>query len=216
MTIKNKERLLLRAKTNLQQGGILIVPTIRWYMICCLASNDLGIMEIFRAKRRLLSKQPLFIIPSADSVSNYFHVNISAQRLIDFFWPGELTLQLRWKSKSIDYSAYSNEDALVCCPSGIFGEIVAFIEEPLAATSVNVIDESKPDDYGPAISVFEINEFIRETGIVIKQIIDNGICPSYSHTTILDCRNMDSAPILIREGFVHKKAIYSALSNERS
>lgn len=99
---------------------------------------------------------------------------------------------------------------------GLLGDIVSTFSQPVFATTVNVTGASDEESVGPAISIYEVNQFATKSGIGINLIIDGGICPAFNHTTIVDCRNQDEPAKIVREGFVQKRAIELALRiNER-
>ncbi|MDR0460806.1 MAG: Sua5/YciO/YrdC/YwlC family protein [Nitrososphaerota archaeon] len=199
----------------LEKGGILVVPTIRWYMICCSASKATAAEKIFSAKKRPHSKQPLLLVPNHKVAVKMFQFSACAKKLIDYLWPGEISMYLNWTSKnySKSYSFCDQEYALVSMATGLLGEIVSTFSEPVYATSVNISGEYVDENAGPAISVTEVNRFISETGIAVDLIFDGGVCPAFTHTTIVDCRCLNEPVKIIREGFVHRRAIKMVLEN---
>jgi L-threonylcarbamoyladenylate synthase len=212
--IKPSSKAITYATSVLLNDGIVIIPTMRWYMICCKSENQECIKRIFEAKKRPLSKQPLFILPEKASANFYFHIENSTQQLINKLWPGEITLLLSWADQNIasQFKMYDQQATLVSNPSGLFGKIAKAISIPLAATTVNISNTFEKNDLGPAISLKEIIHFIRETGMKIDLIIDGGICPAFIQTTIVDCQYPNTNPKIIREGFVHERAINLALN----
>jgi len=211
--IKLSEEAINEAVLALLNDGIVIIPTIRWYMICCKAESSDCVERIFNAKKRSFSKQPLFILPDKIYANFYFKIGGITKLLINELWPGELSILLLWKNKNMasKFKAINQSYALVCNPPGIFGSVVNKISIPLAATTVNVSSSLEKNCLGPAISLKEITSFINKTGIKIDVIIDGGICTAFNHTTIIDCRKADQAPKIIREGFVHERAINAVL-----
>jgi len=199
----------------LLNDGIVIIPTIRWYMICSKAENQKCIERIFEAKKRPLSKQPLFVLPDKKFANLYFKIERGVEQVIKKLWPGELSLLLKWADQNIasQFRAIDQTYALTICPPGVFGDIARTVSVPLAATTVNISGSIDNDNLGPAVSLKEVIHFIQKSGIKIDLIIDGGICPAFIHTTIIDCRCEGQNPKIIREGFVHERAINEALSN---
>ncbi|MBU1013569.1 MAG: Sua5/YciO/YrdC/YwlC family protein [Bacteroidetes bacterium] len=198
----------------LLNDGIVIIPTIRWYMFCCKAENQECIERIFNAKERSLNKKPLFILPNKLLSKLFFKIENETEMLIEKLWPGELTLLLPWVDQNIasKYLAFDQTSALAISPPMLFGEIACSASIPLAATTVNTSCSLDKDHLGPALSIEEVLSFIKKSKIKIDIIIDGGICPAFNHTTIIDCSE-GQYPKIIREGFVHERAIKIALSN---
>lgn len=192
---------------------IVVIPTCRWYMVCCKAAAREHIDQIFAAKKRPLSKQPLFVLPCKERVPEYFQLGTGTQQLIERLWPGELFLLLPWRDPGLaaQFSGFDPSAALVNSPPGLFGELALATDVPLAATTVNVSNLSDPSSPGPAISLDEVSIFLQNTQLDVEVVIDNGICPAFNHATIVDCRNSDETPRIVRQGYVHERAVKVAL-----
>jgi L-threonylcarbamoyladenylate synthase len=119
------------------------------------------------------------------------------------------------------YCLEKKETALVAMLSGLLGDIVLDYSTPLLSTTVNISNISNKELLGPAISQEEVLAFIDETKIKVDLVIDGGICPAFTHTTLIDCCvGVNERPIIIREGFVHRRVINYVLekgghANER-
>lgn len=197
----------------LSADHIVVVPTSRWFMICCRATAQERIEEIFAMKRRAASKQPLFVLPHKEQTTQYFRISTAAGQLIEKLWPGELSLLLPWRDTHVGepFRGVDRLAPLVYCPPGIFGEIAAGVGVPLAATTVNISDFSVPESPGPAISVEEVSSFLRCSKCEVGLVIDGGICPACMPTTIMDCRETNGTPTIVREGYVNARAVRLAL-----
>jgi L-threonylcarbamoyladenylate synthase len=197
------------AVNSLKKDGVVVVPTIRWYMICCAATNPEGLDIIFTAKNRSHGKPPLFLVPDKETVEKMFMVNDYIKALM-CLWPGELAMHLSWSSKTDaeNYCLQDKEHALVAMLPGLFGDIVSRYSAPLLSTTVNISNIDREESSGPAISLEEVLTFINETDIKVDLVIDGGICPAFNHTTLIDCRmGISGKPIILREGYVHKRTI---------
>ncbi len=216
--IKPSQEAISETANALLNNGIVIIPTIRWYMICSKAENQECIEKIFEAKNRPMSKQPLFVLANKADADSYFELGHGAKQLIEKLWPGELSLLLTWadRNKASRFKAIDQTHALTSNPPGILGEIANAVSVPLAATTVNISEPFDRGNLGPAISLQEALFFIRKTGIKIDITVDGGICPAFTHTTIIDCRFINEVPKIVREGFVHERAIKEALNSEMS
>lgn len=211
---KSESTLITKSVEILNANGILIIPTLRWYMFCCGATNRMGLESIFGAKKRSLSKPPLFLVPNIQSAQELFFIDKYTDKLMHNFWPGEIAMYLNWKSKKLAnrYCLDNKDFALVSMFSGIFGEIISAFAAPVLSTTVNISNIDSSIDMGPAISIEEVIGFIRETNVKVDLVINGGICPAFTHTTIMNCRGENqSLPQIVREGYVHKRAINSVL-----
>jgi len=204
------------AVVALSAARIVVIPTSRWFMVCCKASAPECIAQIFAAKKRTPSKQPLFVLPCKDRAAEYFRIGAGAQRLIDKLWPGELALLLPWREPSLAglFRGFDRSAALAFSPPGLFGQIVSAAGIPLAATTVNVSESAEPSSPGPAISLQEVSLFLERSQLDVDLVIDSGICPAFMPTTIVDCRCPEGSPWIVREGYVHARAVAAALSAE--
>jgi L-threonylcarbamoyladenylate synthase len=199
-----------------EAGELVVVPTNRWYMLCCDAGNADACQRIYSSKRRPQSKSLLLVLPSRDSAQQYFQIGENARTLIDNFWPGDLALRLRWSSAEMGlaHSAVGPEVALVGHTSDLMGALAQRASVLLAATSANVSGEPTTFGDGPAITVDEVLTFARETGTELAAVVDNGICPQFTHMTIVNCSGVNGSANIVREGMVHSRALAAALGRE--
>jgi L-threonylcarbamoyladenylate synthase len=201
----------------IEAGGIVAVPTDRWYMLCCDASNHPACNRIYEAKRRDRSKPLALILPQRSDIGSHFHLSDDAKILIDAFWPGDLAFQLKWLTPELGrtYSSVGAEIALVTQPSGNMALLAEHTAVYIAATTANISGPIDPDGEGPAISVSEVLEFSRLSGLELAAIADGGICPYFQHMTIVDCSNPTSPAKIVREGTTHPRSIMLALRESR-
>lgn len=192
---------------SLNRGGIIIVPTIRWYMIVTRADNEEGVANIFAAKDRDRSRQPLFVVSDKNEIPAFFKTDDYSFSIINNLMPGEITLRMTWlDSKEAERFAVNHDNALVYAASGIFGSIAKKIGVPLAATTPNI---SSDFNSGPALSCKEAEIFVTETNVPVEIIVDGGLSVVSTNTTIVDCRNLGEKHLLEREGYVNHRLIES-------
>jgi protein-tyrosine phosphatase len=83
------------AASTLDAGGVVGLPTETVYGLCCRASHPAAAERIFKMKGRAPEKALPYLIADADAVYNFVNaVPRAAQKLMDRFWPGPLTLVL--------------------------------------------------------------------------------------------------------------------------
>ncbi|MGH3426830.1 MAG: NUDIX domain-containing protein, partial [Terriglobales bacterium] len=64
-------------------------------------------------------------------------------------------------------------------------------------------------EFGPAITLEQVKEFLKVSKMEIAAAIDGGICPAANHLTIIDC--LADKPGAVRSGLVHARAVNAAL-----
>jgi L-threonylcarbamoyladenylate synthase len=199
------------AAQAVEAGRLVIVPTSRWYMICCDASNTGACDRIFAAKQRPADKSLLLVAPSTDAVRQRFHLSADAKLVTDALWPGDLALLLPWRdpAEGTRHSAVGTPEALVTSAPGSLGALAQRVSRPLAATSANI---SGVTGSGPSISLDEVERFLAQSHADVPVVVDGGICPVGNHLTILRCA--DDRTELVREGVVHRRAVSAALGRE--
>lgn len=211
-----------QAAAILAAGGLIAVPTPRWYMLCASADNPAACEAIFTAKQRPAGKPLLLAIGDRADAERLFRINDVGRALIEHLWPEELALLLPWRDAAAR-ARYPmiGDPALVQCPDGLLGTVTRRAG-PIAAASLSVSPPAAADDDWPALTPGQAEAFISAAGASVAAIIDGGICPHAHHLTIVDCttdatgtRNAETDPgvaRIVREGTVHRRAITAALA----
>lgn len=176
----------------IKDGGIIAYPTETLYGLGADALNEEAVKKIFEAKGRPDNKA-LTVITASKDISDYVkEVPEIAQKLIEEFWPGPLTIVLK-KNKiipditsagldSIGIRMTSNETAL---------KLVELSDTIITATSANIsghpshriIEECVDELYGKVNFIIGENE--RLMGV---------------ESTIIDCTVMP--PAVLRPGAI--------------
>ncbi|MER7194847.1 L-threonylcarbamoyladenylate synthase [Streptomyces flaveolus] len=191
-------------------GQVVAVPTPRWYMLCARAADPAATNAVFRAKQRPASKPLLLLLDSPATAEDLFDLSGDARLLADGLWPGDLALRLPWRP-GIETVAAVRSPALVGCPDGVLGRLVALAGEPLAAAVCSISTPAAGEKDHPALTAAQVVAFERTTGAGIAAVVDGGICPQGRHITIVDCPT-GAAARLEREGTVHARAVEAALA----
>lgn len=83
------------AAAVLDDGGLVIIPTDTVYGLSCRAGRPDALARVYAAKGRPDDKPLPYLLPDASAVPTFVNrVAPIAQRLMDRFWPGALTLVL--------------------------------------------------------------------------------------------------------------------------
>ncbi|MFD3653347.1 L-threonylcarbamoyladenylate synthase [Streptomyces sp. NPDC058620] len=193
----------------LTAGQMVAVPTPRWYMLCARAADPTATNAVFRAKQRPSTKPLLLLLDSPVTAEALFDLSDDARLLACGLWPGDLALRLPWKP-GVEPIAAVGSPALVGCPDGALGWLVALAGEPLAAAVCSISTPAAREEDHPALTAAQVGAFERTTGAGIAAVVDGGICPHGRHMTIVDCPAGTPAR-LEREGTVHARAVEAAL-----
>jgi L-threonylcarbamoyladenylate synthase len=178
----------------LADGELLAFPTETVYGLGADASSDAAVAKIFVAKGRP-ADHPLIVHVSDASKLSQFAANVPdfAQRLIDAFWPGPLTVILPRLPGVAAASAGGQDSIGLRCPSHpiareLLTECAKLGVHGLAAPSANKFGKVSPTT---AAHVFA------EFGSAIA-VLDGGACDVGIESTIIDCTR--GAPVLLRPG----------------
>lgn len=203
---------LLPAAEALRNGGLVVVPTRRWYMICADATNADACERIFEAKMRPRSKSLAYVLPARELAAEQFTMNPAALRLAEEFWPGDLALLLPWRDEQVGaaHAAVGSTNALVVHEEGVLGELARVADVPVGATTINISGPPNAPGPGPAITLTDVRDFATQRNLAVAYAIDGGVCPLAHHLTIVDCSTTDVT--ITRQGLVAARAVATALS----
>lgn len=89
------------------KGGIIIFPTDTVYGIGCDPSNESSIIKLYKLKNRPLTKTLPLLTFSQSMVTEVAQISETARKLMDLFWPGQLTIILNsLDNRNIKFSKY--------------------------------------------------------------------------------------------------------------
>jgi len=172
-------------------GQIVAIPTETVYGLAANALDKTAVVEIFNAKQRP-SFDPLIVhIGSKSDVTRYAsHIPFSAQKLIDVFWPGPLTLVLPKQSCIPDEVTSGLDTVGIRMPNhSLTLQLLNQLDFPLAAPSAN------PFGY---ISPTTTQHVFDQLQNKIPMILDGGPCEIGLESTIVGFEG--ELPIVYRLG----------------
>jgi L-threonylcarbamoyladenylate synthase len=155
------------AKSLLQRGELVAVPTETVYGLAGNALNISAITKIFEVKERP-SFDPLIVhIPDFSHLARYVtDIPHAAEILARHLWPGPLTLLLKKKSIIPDLVTSGLQTVAIRCPNHpLTNELLQSLDFPLAAPSAN------PFGYVSPTTAKHVDE---QLGGKIKYILDGG------------------------------------------
>jgi L-threonylcarbamoyladenylate synthase len=196
----------------LDAGGVVVLPTRRWYMLCADSTDSEACRRIFDGKGRSAGKPLALVMPSDAAVAGWFSMPAAARCLAEGLWPGDLALWLRWRNPHSVRGRWwlGDETAMVTRDPGLLGEVAARTRHPPATSVVSVSDGIDEQERRPALSPAQVRRFLEHTSMMVDVIVDGGVCPIGRGLTVVDCAGGD-VPRLVREGAVHQRALQEVL-----
>jgi L-threonylcarbamoyladenylate synthase len=195
-----------QAARTLAAGELVAFPTETVYGLGADAGSDAAVARIFAAKGRP-SDHPLIVhVADAGSVAHFAaSVPPFAQRLMDAFWPGPLTLILP-RREGVAAAAAGGQDSVgLRCPA-----------HPVAHALLLACRQASPPVLGVAGP--SANKFGRVSPTTAQHVqsefgdsllvLDGGPCGVGIESTIIDCTR--GAPVLLRPGTLSREAIEQA------
>jgi len=180
---------LPQALEVLKRGGLVAFPTDTVYGVGGEVFNVQAIESIFTVKERPREKAiPILLGDAADLELVSLPPKQFVQRLIEYFWPGPLTLVLPARATlPPQLSPYPTVGVRIPAHEAACALLRA--SGPLAATSANISGQ---------ISPLTAQEVQKQLGGRIDLILDGGRTPGGESSTVVDCTM--SELMILREG----------------
>lgn len=194
----------------IDRGGIVVFPTDTVYGIGCDPTNETAVNRLFHIKKREYSKYLPVLTNSVDHVLQFAYISLHAKLLIKNFWPGKITLVLKYKKNSKNfiskkvYNSINNTIAFRIPDSSCMLELIKKTKTHLLiGTSANISGQL------PIISIDQLRssclkgyDGVLEAGMMLNA--------SNISSTIVDLSDETNVKIL-REGEISSKKIFNIL-----
>ena len=192
------------AAQALQRGELLGLPTETVYGLAADAGNDVAVNKIFTAKGRPTNHPLIVHVASARGVQRFAsHVPDFAQKLMDAFWPGPLTLILPRRPEVAAVAAGGQNSVGLRCPSHPTAQAVLQSAEALGVLGVAAPSANLFGRVSPTTAAHVAGEF---GGDLL--ILDGGACKVGIESTIVDCTR--ASPVLLRPGVLTSQQLSEA------
>jgi len=194
---------LEKASATVKRGGVIAYPTETFYGLGVKFDSRTALENLCRLKCRSLNKALPLIIGEKRMLGLVAStVTGPAEKLIEKFWPGPLTLLLPARANIPDLLTAKTGKIAVRIPGESFAlELARSLEFPITATSANI--SGKP----PAV---DIDDVVRYFGDAVDLIIDCGKTPGGKPSTIVDASGVTVR--ILRAGAISEEEIFAALS----
>ena len=124
----------------IRDGGLVAMPTETVYGLAADATNDKAVARIFEAKGRPQFNPLIIHVAGIEMARRYAEISPLAERLMQAFWPGPLTLVLpRKKDCDLSLLVSAGLDTVgVRMPKHDLAQaLIKAVDRPLAAPSAN-------------------------------------------------------------------------------
>lgn len=193
----------------LKSGAVIAFPTDTYYGLGADIHNQDAIKRIFEIKGRSHDRPILILISDQKDLIPLIAAgdnHVLADRLMDEFWPGPLTLVFHAAEGMSELLTGSTGKIGIRLPAHPFcRSLVRKMGRPLTATSANISD--KPSLCNPS-------EVLAAMGDRIDVLVDGGMTKGGAASTVVDVTGEDLK--VIREGVITHSRLRAVLSGERS
>jgi L-threonylcarbamoyladenylate synthase len=180
-----------RAAQLLSEHQLVAFPTDTVYGLGTLAFDGPTVLKLYVAKERPPEKAiPILIADTSDLAQITIGLPEMAQRLIDRFWPGALTIVVP-KQPAIPIEVSTTGAVAVRIPDLPLARELLRRTGPLAVTSANRSAGPNP---------CTAQEVIEQLSGRIAAVVDGGHAPGGVPSTVVDCAQ--ATPMILREGAI--------------
>jgi len=161
----------------IRKGGLVAFPTETVYGLGADALNEKAVMRIFEVKSRP-AKNPLIVhVSSKRQVYEIAHVNNVAEKLMQVFFPGPLTIVMKKKKVPEIVTAGMDKVAVRMPNHPVALMLIELANSPLVAPSANISGKLSPT---------KAEHVIEDLGDRIDAVIDGGEVKIGIESTVLD------------------------------
>ncbi len=204
MILSASHAAIAQAAQALHDGQLVGLPTETVYGLAANATDDAAVAKIFVAKGRP-SNHPLIVHVASVAQVPLFAAQVPdfAQKLMQAFWPGPLTLILPRKSCVAAASAGGQDSIGLRCPSHPVAQALLQAAWALGVSGVSAPSANRFGRVSPTTAAHVQSELGSDL-----LILDGGDCEVGIESTIIDCTRGE--PVLLRPGQITRAQIEAA------
>jgi L-threonylcarbamoyladenylate synthase len=192
---------IVRAAEALAAGQLLGLPTETVYGLAADASQDAAVRAIFSTKGRPADHPLIVHVARADAVPAFAsQVPAFAQRLIDAFWPGPLTLILPRRPGVAEAAAGGHPTIGLRCPAHPVAHALLLAAAERGVTGLAAPSANRFGRVSPTTAAHVAAEFGEPL-----LVLDGGPCAVGIESSIVDATR--GAPVLLRPGQLDRAAL---------
>jgi L-threonylcarbamoyladenylate synthase len=179
---------------RLAAGELVAFPTETVYGLGARADDDAAVARIYAAKGRPAGHPLIVHVARAQDVRHFAaHVGPAAQRLMDAFWPGPLTLILP-RQPGVAAAAAGGQDSIgLRWPSHPVAQALMLRAAAWGVPGVAAPSANRFGRVSPTTAAHVVQEFGPSV-----HVLDGGACPVGIESAIVDCTR--ERPALLRPG----------------
>jgi L-threonylcarbamoyladenylate synthase len=194
--------LIERAARIIRGGGLVAFPTETVYGLGADATSERAVLKIFEAKRRPADNPLIAHVSDREMLDRIASgIGSKAERLIERFWPGPLTLVLKRKpilARSV--TAGLDTIAVRMPDSSVALELIQCSRVPLAAPSANLSGRPSPT---------LAEHVLRDLEGRVDMIIDAGATAIGIESSVVDLTT--DPPIILRPGWITRELLIETI-----
>jgi len=177
----------------IRSGGVLAYPTDTLYGLGVDPRDPRAVQRLFALKGRQADQPILLLLPDAGAVKDWAAaVTPQAERLMQRFWPGPLTLVFTAQAGvARELTAGTGTIGLRVPGSAITRQLLAFLGTALTGTSANRSGAKDPETAAQVLETL---------GAGVDLVLDGGRTAGARPSTVVDVRT--DTPLVIREGAI--------------
>lgn len=186
-----------RCAEVIKAGGVIAYPTDTFYGLGADPRNPRAVSKVFEIKGRGADQPILLLLHDRTEVTAWtYAVTPSAERLMDRFWPGPLTLVFKARPDIFpELTGGTGTIGLRVPGNEVTRALLGWAGNILTGTSANRSGSSSPRT---------VEEVMRELGDRVDLVLDGGISAADRPSTVVDVTV--EPPRIIRMGAVDVSA----------
>lgn len=199
--------IFVRAADIIKKGGLVAFPTETVYGLGANALEPSAVRRIYEAKGRPSDNPMIVHLAESRAIEPYVkNVTLTAERLMNTFWPGPLTLLFHKTALiPLETSGGLNTVAIRVPIHPVARLLIESAGCPLAAPSAN--SSGKPSPTRASHVLYDLNG-------KIDMILDGGASGFGLESTIVDLT--EEIPILLRPGAVTREMLMEVVGELRT
>ena len=190
----------------LRDGGLVCFPTGRQYGVAAALMDEDAVIRLVQTKRRAKRAPSLVFVPDRDALQQVVsEVSPAAQKLVDEFWPGPLTILFRPSedlprrvTKTVA-AKKTDKVGVRITHEAIAGQLVQAFGGPILVSSANISRKAG------ASSMAQVR---KNFGRSVDAMIDAGDVPMAEPSTVVD---PDGGRGIVRDGAVPAQRVLDCL-----
>lgn len=191
-----------KALAIINKGGLIAYPTETFYGLGVKFNDIEALRKLYGTKHRSWNKAlPVIIGQKRMLAFVVSSITVSAEKLIEKFWPGPLTLLLSAKPHISEFITANTGKIAVRIPGESFAlELAQALDFPITATSANI------SGMPPADNADDVVRYFKES---LDIVIDCGKTHGGMPSTIVDAS--EEKIRIVRTGAISTEEIFAAL-----